>query len=434
MNIAVFGLGYVGCVSAACLAEMGHHVIGVELNPQKVNMIRRGESPITEPGLDACLAGVVRRGKLKTTTSAYEAVRASDVSIICVGTPGQLNGRLDTRSLERVMQEIGDALSSLPAYHVVAIRSTLLPGVLQERLIPLLEATSGRKAGRDFGVCVNPEFLREGTAIKDFQCPPFVLIGELNARDGGVLSQVYEGLSAPVYRVGPDAAALLKYICNAYHALKTSFANEVGTLCRQLNIDSHQVMDIFVRDSTLNISPAYLKPGFAFGGSCLPKDVRALLYAAKHLDVSMPVLEAVLPSNDLHIERVMDLVASLERRRVCLIGLSFKRGTDDLRESPLVRLAERLIGKGYPLTIYDSDVSLSNVFGRNREYIECTLPHVSQLLSTELTTLLSDAEVVIVGKRFPELVCMKDRLRAEQIVIDLNGSNDWSPAQWKSIV
>jgi GDP-mannose 6-dehydrogenase len=434
MNIAVFGLGYVGCVSAACLAQMGHRVTGVDVNPQKVGMIGRGEPPIIEAGLDGLLSDVVRNGSLKVTTSACAAVRTSEVTMICVGTPGRVNGSFDTRGLERVIQEVGEALSSSRVYHVVAIRSTLLPGVLEERIIPLIEAASGRKAGPDFGVCVNPEFLREGSAIKDFRSPPFILIGELNARDGDILAHAYEGLDASVCRLTPDAAAIVKYVSNAYHALKVAFVNEIGTLCRQLDIDSHQVMDVFIRDRTLNISPAYLKPGFAFGGSCLPKDIRALLYAAKHRDVSMPVLEAVLPSNDLHIQRVMDLVASLDRRRVSLIGLSFKRGTDDLRESPLVRLAEALIGKGFALTIYDTDVSLSNVFGRNREYIERVLPHVNQLLSTDLIRVVNDAEVLIVGKQFPEFVDMKDRLRPEQVVIDLNGSNDWSPAGSKSIV
>jgi GDP-mannose 6-dehydrogenase len=434
MKIAIFGLGYVGCVSAACLADMGHHVTGVDVNAEKVKMISRGEAPIIEPGLDDCLARVLRQGYLKATTSADEAVQESEVSIICVGTPGQMNGRLDTRSLEHVMQEVGKALASFRGYHVVVIRSTLLPGIFLERMIPIIEAASGRRAGSDFGICVNPEFLREGSAIKDFRCPPFIVVGELNARDGDTLVQMYQGLSAPIYRLTPDAAAILKYASNAFHALKTSFANEIGTLCRQLNIDSHQVMDVFIQDRALNISPAYLKPGFAFGGSCLPKDVRALLYAAKHLDVRMPVLEAVLPSNEVHIQRVMDVVETLGKRRVSLIGLSFKRGTDDLRESPLVRLAEALIGKGFALNIYDTDVSLSNVFGRNREYIERVLPHVNQLLSTDLSSVVNDAEILIVGKRFPEFVDMKGCLRADQTVIDLNGPNDWGPAASKSIV
>jgi GDP-mannose 6-dehydrogenase len=434
MKIAIFGLGYVGCVSAACLADMGHHVIGVDVNGEKLKLISRGEAPIIEPGLDECLARVLRQGNLRATASTEDAVQKSEVSVICVGTPGQMNGRLDTRSLEHVMQEVGKALARVHGYHVVVIRSTLLPGILRETMVPIIEAASGRIAGVDFGICVNPEFLREGSAIRDFRCPPFIVVGELNPRDGDALVQMYQGLNAPVYRLTPDAAAILKYASNAYHALKTSFANEIGTLCRQLNIDSHQVMDVFIQDQALNISPAYLKPGFAFGGSCLPKDVRALLYAAKHLDVRMPVLEAVLPSNDLHIQRVLDVVGTLEKRRVSLIGLSFKRGTDDLRESPLVRLAEALIGKGLALSVYDTDVSLSNVFGRNREYIERVLPHVNRVLSTDLGRVVNDAEVLIVGKRFPEFVGMRGHLRPDQTVIDLNGSNDWSPAVAESIV
>lgn len=434
MKIAVFGLGYVGCVSAACLADMGHSVIGVDVNPSKIEMIRQGKAPIIEDGLDEMLARVIAQGRLNVTTCAVEAVVQSEISMVCVGTPSRSNGSLDTGYIERVMQEIGEALAIHSEYHIVVSRSTLLPGIFQETILPLLETASGKKAGEAFGVCVNPEFLRESTAIKDFQAPPFTVIGELNKQSGDALAQVYSDLPAPIYRVEPEEAAMVKYASNTFHALKVGFANELGAMCNNLRIDSHRVMGVFSQDKNLNISAAYLRPGFAFGGSCLPKDVRALLYAAKHRDIDMPLISSILPSNDLHIQRAVDLLSTLNKKRVTLLGLSFKPGTDDLRESPLVRLAETLIGKGYHLSIYDEEVVLSSVFGRNREYIEHVLPHINELLRTNLSDLLDESEVLIVGKSFNKIEKFRSQLREDHIIVDLTRSENWFPAQHMYIV
>ncbi|MDQ7065557.1 MAG: nucleotide sugar dehydrogenase [candidate division KSB1 bacterium] len=434
MKISVFGLGYVGCVSAACLADMGHEVIGVDVNPKKLDMVRRGESPIIEPGLDELLKKVVDAGQLRVTEDAEAAVLDSDVSLICVGTPSRMNGSLDTHYMDRVMEQIGGALAKTDRFHVVTIRSTLLPGVMNEHIIPLLENTSGKKAGADFGLCINPEFLRESTAISDFRNPPFTVIGALDERSADIMEQVYADISAPVHKVDPNAASMVKYASNSFHALKVAFANEIGAICNDLGIDSQTVMHIFQQDRQLNISTAYLRPGFAFGGSCLPKDVRALLYTAKHRDVGTPLLSSILPSNDLHIQRAVDRIIAIGQRDVALIGLSFKSGTDDLRESPMVRLAETLIGKGYRLTIYDEEVSLSNLFGRNQEYIERVLPHIHELMNNDLETVASKNPVLIVGKQPKPPEKLKKLLKPEQIVLDLTGNGKWPPAQTIKIV
>lgn len=424
MKIAIFGLGYVGCVSAACLAEMGHKVIGVDVNRQKLDMLRRGQSPIVEAGLEELLSDAINTGQLALTTDVAAALGASEISLISVGTPSRSNGSLNTHFLDRVVEQIGGALAQHHAYHVIAIRSTLFPGLLQNRVIPFLEFASRKKAGKDFGVCVNPEFLREGSALQDFQTPPFTLIGEIDQRSGDVLEAVYADLPSPLYRVAPDTAAMVKYVSNSYHALKVTFANEIGTICKALAIDAQKVMEIFCQDKILNISTTYLRPGFAFGGSCLPKDLRALLYEAMHHDVHLPLVSAILPSNDAHIQRTVEQVIALNQKNVVLLGLSFKPGTDDLRESPLVRLAETLIGKGFRLRIYDEDVLLSNVFGRNREYIEQTLPHISELLHTDLREILQEAQIVIVGKKSARFTAIRPQLRPEQAVIDLIGAVD----------
>lgn len=408
---------------------MGHTVIGIDVNPKKLELIHKGRSPMTEPGLDELIARVVEQGNLTVTANAAEAVEATDVSMVCVGTPSRANGSLDTQYLDRVVKQIGAVLSNIDHYHVVAIRSTLLPGVLQERIIPQIEAASGKTIGEEFGVCVNPEFLREGSAINDFLSPPFTLIGEINEKSGDILAQVYAGLSVPTYRVAPDAASMVKYASNAYHALKVAFANEIGTICHGLDIDSHRVMDVFSQDKTLNISAAYLRPGFAFGGSCLPKDLRALMHEARHRDLDTPLISSILPSNKLQIQRAVGVIVSIGKRKIAMLGLSFKPGTDDLRESPLVRLAETLIGKGFDLQIYDEEVSLSNLYGRNREYIEQVLPHINDLLRTGLKEVVREAEVLIVGKRQTQVEAIRSQLRAEQVVIDLVPMGDWHPAK-----
>lgn len=421
MRIAIFGLGYVGSVSAACLAASGHDIIGVDVDQHKLSLIRSGRAPVSEPGLDDLLARMVTEGRVTATDDTAAAVLASDLSLVCVGTPSRRNGSLETTYLERVMEEIGKALAGTTSYYVVAVRSTVLPGVVFSRLLPLLEQVSRRKAGVDLGVCVNPEFLREGSAIRDFERPPFTIIGETDARAGDVLQSVYAHLQAPVHRVLPDEASMVKYASNNFHALKVAFANEIGAVCQQVGIDGQTVMRIFCEDRDLNISSRYLRPGFGFGGSCLPKDLRAIVHVAKELDVATPLLNSLLPSNDAHIHRVVDCVLEMRKRRVALLGLSFKVGSDDLRESPFVRLAESLIGKGVPLRIYDPDVSISNVFGRNRAYVEEHLPHVGQLVADDFDEVVRSADIVIVGKRLSGVEALPAHLRSDQIIIDLVG-------------
>jgi len=421
MRIAIFGLGYVGSVSAACLAEAGHHVIGVDVDPHKLSLMRQGRAPVSEPGLDDLLARMVSGGRITVTDDTAAAVRDADLSLVCVGTPSRRNGSLDTTFLERVIVQIGAALAASSTYHVVAIRSTVLPGVVRFTLTPLLEDASGRRVGDGLGVCVNPEFLREGSAISDFRSPPFTIIGESDQRAGDLLATVYAHLEAPVRRVLADEASMVKYASNIFHAMKVAFANEIGSVCQQLAIDGQAVMQMFCEDRELNISPRYLRPGFAFGGSCLPKDVRAIVHLAKELDIANPLLGSLLASNDAHIQRVVETVLEMRTRRVALLGLSFKVGSDDLRESPFVRLAEGLIGKGVQLSIYDPDVAISDVFGRNRAYVQEHLPHVGQLVSTDLAHVVNNADVVVVAKRLADIGNVPGLLRESQTVIDLVG-------------
>jgi GDP-mannose 6-dehydrogenase len=404
MRISVFGLGYVGCVSAACLAARGHQVIGVDVNPVKVDLINGGQAPVVEERIGELTAEVVESGALRATTDVAEAIAATEVSLICVGTPSAPNGSLSTVYLERVAEQIGQAIAEQSHRHTVVLRSTMLPGTCLDLLVPILEKSSGKTAGVDIGVAVNPEFLREGTSVRDFFQPPKTVVGELDAASGDVVAALYEGLPGEVFRVPIPVAEMTKYADNAFHALKIGFANELGSVSRALGLDSHQVIDVFLADRKLNISPAYLRPGFAFGGSCLPKDLRGLVYAARRADVSVPILEHVLPSNEEHLRRAFELVVATGRRKVGLFGLSFKPGTDDLRESPLVELAERLLGKGYDLRIYDANVSLSRLMGANREYIEQRLPHLGDLLSSSVDEVLAHAEVCLVGCTDPDVL------------------------------
>jgi GDP-mannose 6-dehydrogenase len=397
MKISVFGLGYVGCVSAACLASRGHQVTGVDVNPVKVGLVRDGRAPVVEERIGELTEQVVRAGALRATGDAAEAVAGGEVSLVCVGTPSEPNGSLSTTYLERVTEQIGRALAGGGHRHTVVFRSTMLPGTCLELLVPILEKASGRTAGVDFGVAVNPEFLREGTSVRDFFEPPKTVIGEFDAASGDAVAALYEGLPGEQFRVPIPVAEMAKYADNAFHGLKIGFANELGAICRALGLDSHHVMDVFLADRKLNISPAYLRPGFAFGGSCLPKDLRGLVYAAHRADVTVPILAHVLPSNEEHLRRAFELIARTGKRKIGLFGLSFKPGTDDLRESPLVELAERLLGKGYDLRIYDANVSLSRLMGANREYIEGRLPHLGQLLAPSVAEVLAHAEVCLVG-------------------------------------
>ena len=421
MTVAIFGLGYVGAVSAACLAAAGHDVIGVEVEPSKLALLRQGRSPVTEPDLDEWLGRGVTSGRLRVTDDTQEAARHASVSLICVGTPSRRNGSLETLYLERVIEQIGEALAGRSEYHVVAVRSTLLPGVMASKLIPLLERVSGRRVGDDLGVCVNPEFLREGSALQDFQHPPFTVIGASDRRAGDTLMGLYAHLQAPVHRVGPDDASMVKYASNAYHALKVAFANEIGAMSHELGIDGREVMRIFCQDRDLNVSHRYLQPGFAFGGSCLPKDLRALNHVARNMDLATPLLNSVLTSNDAHIQRVVDWVLDSGKRKVALLGLSFKDRSDDLRESPFVTLAEALMGKGLSLRVCDPDVTLGRLVGRNRAYIDERLPHLAQLLDDDWQALVRDADVVIVAKRVSDPEALAGVLRRDQLVVDLVG-------------
>lgn len=436
MKISVFGLGYVGSVSAACLAALGHEVIGVDVNPMKVEMINAGQSPVIEAKLDALIANGVKTGRLQANTNASEAVAASEVSLICVGTPSNDNGDLNLTYVERVCREIGGALAEKNGYHVVIVRSTLLPGCTEEKIIPLLEKSSRRLAGRGFGISFNPEFLREGTAVHDFYHPPFTLIGQYDSRGAEIAADLYTGIDAPLLTVPIKVAEMVKYANNAFHALKIAFANEIGNICKCQGIDSHQVMDIFCRDEKLNISSVYLKPGFAFGGSCLPKDLRALLYHAHRLDLNVPVLEAILPSNDLQIKRGFELIKQTGKKKIGVLGFSFKAGTDDLRESPVVELIEILIGKGYQVRVYDKNVSLARLHGSNRAYIEREIPHIASLMSSSLEEILVESEVIVIGNKAPEFRQVLQQLHRDQIIIDLvriSQDTDPSPARYEGI-
>ena len=419
MRVSVFGLGYVGSVSAASFAADGHDVVGVDVNPSKVESINAGQSPIVEPGLEALIDESRRAGRLRATTSTAEAVRETELSLVCVGTPSRRNGSLDLTYLERVCEQIGEALREKQAYHVVVVRSTVLPGTTHGVVIPALERRSGLRYGEGFGVSVNPEFLREGTALKDFREPPLTLVGHNHAADAAGTTALYRGIEAPLVTTSIRVAEMMKYTSNAWHALKVCFANEIGNLCKRLDVDSHEVMSIFCRDDKLNLSPYYLKPGFAFGGSCLPKDVRALQYRAKEVDLDLPVIGSILGSNRLQIDHALDLVTQAGSKKVGLLGFSFKAGTDDLRESPMVILAEALLGKGYQLSIFDRNVSLARLVGANREYIEQQIPHLSSLLCESLDEVVDRSDVVVVGNPDPAFAEAVQRCRPDQLVIDL---------------
>jgi len=418
-KISVFGLGYVGTVCSACLASRGFHVTGVDVNEEKVRIINSGRSPIIEADIGALVEQMVRSGLLKATSDSRQAVGDSDISMVCVGTPSNGNGSLSTEYVENVCRQIGEALREKRAYHIVVIRSTVLPGTIKDVVTPALEAASDKKAGRDFGVAMNPEFLREGTSVSDFYNPPKTVIGSLNRRDADTIAALYEGLPGPVIKTSIEAAEMVKYVDNVFHALKVTFANEIGDICKALRIDSHEVMNIFCQDRKLNISPYYLKPGFAFGGSCLPKDVRALTYKASRLDVNTPLLSAIIPSNANHVEVGLKRIMSFEKKRIGFLGFGFKAGTDDLRESPIVELIERLLGKGYDIKIYDRNVSLAKLFGANKRFIEQKIPHISRLMAGSVDEILAHAEVVVIGNNAPEFKEVFARNLNGQVIVDL---------------
>jgi GDP-mannose 6-dehydrogenase len=421
MNVSVFGLGYVGCVSAACLSKDGNQIIGVDVNPLKVEMLAAGRSPIVEPGLNELIKQSVVDSSLQVTTDVHKAVLGSMLSLICVGTPSNENGSLKLDYVKKVCQEIGEALVDKAEYHVVVIRSTVLPGTVEELLIPILEQSSGKKAGADFGVCMNPEFLREGSAIKDYYKPSYVVIGELDQRGGDVVAALYQEIDAPAFRVPIRTAEMVKYISNAYHALKIAFANEVGSLSKAQGIDGQRVMEIFSTDTQLNISSTYLRPGYAFGGSCLPKDVRALLYRAKELDVDCDVLGSILPSNRKLIEQSVRMVERTGKKKIGLLGLSFKPDTDDLRESPAVILAETLLGKGYDIKIYDDKVELARLIGANKAFLDSELPHIASLMCSSMDELIAHSQVVVITNGSKAFGQAPDLMDKKQVLIDLVG-------------
>ena len=416
MEITVFGLGYVGCVTSACFAALGHRVTGVDLDANKVALINRSLSPLIEPGLDDLLRRVVSSGQL-TATAGVTAL--GDISLVCVGTPSNPNGNLCLDYVVRVAEEIGHLLRNKDAYHVVNIRSTVLPGTIEEVIIPVLAKHSGKIPGQDFGVCMNPEFLRESTAVADFHAPPFTVIGGFDARSVKTVAKLYESLDAPLEMTSLREAEMIKYACNAFHALKVCFANEIGVLSKSLGINSRAVMEVFCKDNKLNLSTYYLRPAFAFGGSCLPKDLRALLYKAKQQDVDLPMLGSLMESNRRHLDHAFELVQKAGEKRVGFLGLSFKSGTDDLRESPVVLLIDRLLGKGYKLAIYDEEVSVSQLIGANRRYIERTIPHISSLMKPTIAEVFAASDVVIVSKGNREFQDAIANLSSGKKVIDL---------------
>lgn len=419
MKISVFGLGYVGAVSSACLANSGHKVIGVDPNHTKVSLINEGKTPIIEEKIGELITEAVQAGKLRATPDEVEAVSKTDLSFVCVGTPSQLNGNLDFKYIRRVCEKIGAALKNKSEHHVIVIRSTILPGTMKKIVIPTLEQFSLKKAGEDFGVCNNPEFMREGTAVYDYYHPPKTVIGETDSRSGDLLASIYEKTHAPLIRTDVETAEMVKYVDNVWHALKIGFANEIGNVCKSLGIDGHRVMDVFCQDTKLNISKNYLKPGFAFGGSCLPKDLRALMYKAKMLDVELPILNSIIPSNHLQIERGLRMIMEKKNKKVGILGFSFKAGTDDLRESPMVEVIERLLGKGYEISIYDRNVELASLIGANRDYILNHIPHISKLMVSSVEEILSNSDTVVIGNNDIEFSDILTKVNDGQVVVDL---------------
>ena len=418
MRISVFGLGYVGAVSAGCLADDGHEVIGVDPVPTKVDLINRGQSPIVEADVGEITAATAKAGRLRATSDPGEAIRDTELSFVCVGTPSQANGNLDLRYIRRICEQIGEALKTKSKRHTVVIRSTILPGTMRKIVIPTLEELSGKKAGVDFGVCNNPEFLREGSAVKDFRCPPKTVIGEIDKASGDILATLYEKLDAPLIRTDLETAEMVKYVDNCWHALKIGFANEIGNLSKSMGLDAHEVMRIFCQDRKLNISTAYLSPGFAFGGSCLPKDLRALSYKAKMNDLQLPILTSILPSNEMQVSRGLQLIMEKGHKNIGILGFSFKAGTDDLRESPMIEVIERLLGKGYDLRIYDKNVSIASLVGANRDFILNRIPHVSRLMVNDVDAVLKHAHTIVIGNKDPDFQAVPEKLRDGQSIVD----------------
>ncbi len=421
MRISIFGMGYVGAVCTACLAQRGHQIIGVDVSKHKVELINAGRSPIVEPGLDELLAAGKNAGRIRATNDYTDAIQNSDITMVCVPTPSKRNGDLSLEYIEAVCREIGLAMRDKPSRHTVIIRSTVLPGTVKGVVLPILEDCAQMKAGVDFGLGVNPEFLRESTALRDYDEPPMTVVGVLDDETGRLMELLYSDLTAPFICKPIEIAEMVKYTCNVWHAVKVSFANEIGSIAKELHVDGREVMDVVCRDNKLNISSYYMKPGFAFGGSCLPKDVRALNYRASQLDVQTPLISSLMHSNENQVKRAFQMIESLNKRKIGMLGLSFKAETDDLRESPLVELAEMLIGKGYQLSIYDRNVKFASVHGANRDYINGKIPHVSSLLAEDESELLDNVDVLIVGNKDKAFQAMLESWPEDKYLVDLAG-------------
>lgn len=419
MRISVFGMGYVGAVCSACFAKDGHKIIGVDPQQVKVDLINQGKSPIIEEGLEELIAAGVSSGNLKAVQNVQVAIEESDISIICVGTPSRINGSLNLDYIKLVCEEIGAAIKKKQGRHTIVMRSTVLPGTAQELAIPALEQSSGKKMGEGFGYVSNPEFLRESTAIFDFYHPPKTVIGETDSESGEIIASLYSNLEAPLIRTDVAIAEMVKYADNAWHAVKVSFGNEIGNIAKKLDIDGQKVMDIFCQDQKLNLSSYYLRPGFAFGGSCLPKDVRAITYKARDLDIHTPLLSSLIPSNNEQIDQAFSLLKQTQKKKVAMLGISFKANTDDLRESPLVELVEKMIGKGYEIKIYDKCVSIAKLVGANKEYIMQHIPHVSDLLDENLEEVINHADVIIIGNNAKEFQNIGSKIKNDTHIIDL---------------
>lgn len=420
MRISIFGLGYVGAVSLACLARDGHTVIGVDIDPAKLDLIRNGKSPVVEEGLVELMARVTASGLVSVTTDALEAVRGTDVSLICVGTPSAPNGSQDQSAMVRLAHDLGRAMRTKSQEHVFIFRSTLVPGSVEEVLRPIIEKESGKRDGEHFHCCFQPEFLREGSSIRDYDRPPFTIIGANAGPPVQMLRDLFGHLPCEFHATSIRSAEMVKYCCNNFHALKITFANETARLCEALGVDPIEVMDLVCKDTQLNISPAYMKPGFAFGGSCLPKDLRATMYLGKQHDVELPMLGGILQSNRAHIDHAINKVLASGKRRIGMLGLSFKTGTDDLRESPLVTMAEQFIGKGLSLLVYDPDVHYSQLLGANRRFIEQHIPHIGSLLRPDLEGVIAESEILVVGLSDARVAdSLRQHVREDHLVLDL---------------
>jgi GDP-mannose 6-dehydrogenase len=418
MNISILGLGYVGAVSSACFSNSGHQVIGVDTNPTKVDLINSGKSPIVEAQLEQLIEKAIQEKRLTATTNLAFAIKNTDISVLCVGTPSLISGNIDLSFITKLCEEIARELTQKDSFHTIVIRSTVSPGTVAN-CAAIIEQVSGKKLNVGFGMASNPEFLREGTAVKDFYEPPYTVVGATCKQSEDVLKELYQNINAPIYCLAPEESEMIKYANNNFHALKVTFANEIGNICKELNIDSHKVMDLVTKDTKLNLSPYYMKPGFAFGGSCLPKDVRALNYKANTLDLKVPLLNSLLHSNDYQIQRVLQMIYNTKKRKIGILGFAFKQGTDDLRESPVVTVIETLIGKGYKIGLYDNNVFYANLLGKNKEYVEAHIPHFVELIKHNIEDVCAESEVIVIGNKSPEFKRIFDIISPSQIVIDL---------------